>query len=158
MEVCKTNLFSFFNTNLILQCGFLKGLIYMFHLGPGCSSLGVGAFSENGPFRPDGQVLVRNEYSWNRGNAVKWILAVCISLHNLSINIYIFFHFDTAEANMLYLETPVGVGFSYSRQSSNYVAVDDKATGIYVANFKYRYINLFLAFCLPFSFCFLHKA
>lgn len=41
---------------------------------------------------------------------------------------------------MLYLETPVGVGFSYSRQSSNYVAVDDKATGIYVANFKYRYI------------------
>lgn len=59
---------------------------------------------------------------------------------------------------MLYLETPVGVGFSYSRQSSNYVAVDDKAAGIYVANFKHRYLNLFLAFCLPFSFCFLHKA
>lgn len=36
--------------------------------GPGCSSLGVGAFSENGPFRPSGEVLVRNEYSWNRGN------------------------------------------------------------------------------------------
>lgn len=35
--------------------------------GPGCSSLGVGAFSENGPFRPNGQVLVRNEYSWNKG-------------------------------------------------------------------------------------------
>lgn len=35
--------------------------------GPGCSSLGVGAFSENGPFRPNGQVLLRNEYSWNRG-------------------------------------------------------------------------------------------
>ena len=35
--------------------------------GPGCSSLGVGAFSENGPFRPSGEVLVRNEYSWNRG-------------------------------------------------------------------------------------------
>lgn len=35
--------------------------------GPGCSSLGVGAFSENGPFRPSGDVLVRNEYSWNRG-------------------------------------------------------------------------------------------
>lgn len=30
---------------------------------------------------------------------------------------------------MLYLETPIGVGFSYSRHSSNYVAVDDKATG-----------------------------
>lgn len=35
--------------------------------GPGCSSLGVGAFSENGPFRPNGEVLLRNEYSWNRG-------------------------------------------------------------------------------------------
>lgn len=40
----------------------------MFSLaGPGCSSLGVGAFSENGPFRPSGEALVRNEYSWNRG-------------------------------------------------------------------------------------------
>ncbi|KAL0415547.1 UNVERIFIED_CONTAM: Serine carboxypeptidase-like 45 [Sesamum latifolium] len=47
--------------------------------GPGCSSIGVGAFSENGPFRPNGQVLLRNEYSWNR------------------------------EANMLYLDTPIGV-------------------------------------------------
>ena len=35
--------------------------------GPGCSSLGVGAFSENGPFRPSGEVLVKNQYSWNRG-------------------------------------------------------------------------------------------
>jgi hypothetical protein len=35
--------------------------------GPGCSSLGVGAFSENGPFRPSGEGLVKNQYSWNRG-------------------------------------------------------------------------------------------
>lgn len=35
--------------------------------GPGCSSIGVGAFSENGPFRPNAEVLLRNEYSWNRG-------------------------------------------------------------------------------------------
>lgn len=48
---------------------------FLFHVGPGCSSLGVGAFSENGPFRPDGEVLVRNEYSWNRGNAIN-IIAV----------------------------------------------------------------------------------
>jgi serine carboxypeptidase-like clade 2 len=34
-----------------------------------------------------------------------------------------------AEANMLYLETPVGVGFSYSTDNSSYVAVDDEATG-----------------------------
>lgn len=47
-----------------------KGFFFLFflNLGPGCSSLGVGAFSENGPFRPSGKVLVRNEYSWNRGS------------------------------------------------------------------------------------------
>ncbi|KAF9620073.1 hypothetical protein IFM89_010723 [Coptis chinensis] len=37
--------------------------------GPGCSSLGVGAFSENGPFRPSGKVLVRNEHSWNKASS-----------------------------------------------------------------------------------------
>ncbi|KAJ9709981.1 hypothetical protein PVL29_001455 [Vitis rotundifolia] len=73
-----------------------KPLVLWLNGGPGCSSLGVGAFSENGPFRPSGELLVRNEYSWNR------------------------------EANMLYLETPVGVGFSYSTDSSSYVAVNDK--------------------------------
>ncbi|KAF5730992.1 hypothetical protein HS088_TW19G00595 [Tripterygium wilfordii] len=70
--------------------------------GPGCSSLGVGALSENGPFRPHGRTLVRNEYSWNR------------------------------EANMLYLETPVGVGFSYAANSSVYEAVNDEITGHYI--------------------------
>ncbi|BBH03615.1 serine carboxypeptidase-like 45 [Prunus dulcis] len=47
-----------------------KPLVLWLNGGPGCSSLGVGAFSENGPFRPDGEVLVRNEYSWNRGKYV----------------------------------------------------------------------------------------
>ncbi|XP_007038110.2 PREDICTED: serine carboxypeptidase-like 45 [Theobroma cacao] len=75
-----------------------KPLVLWLNGGPGCSSVGVGAFSENGPFRPNGEVLVRNGYSWNR------------------------------EANMLYLETPIGVGFSYSTNSSSYVAVDDETT------------------------------
>lgn len=43
-------------------------------VGPGCSSLGVGAFSENGPFRPNGQGLVKNEYSWNTGKKKKQLL------------------------------------------------------------------------------------
>ncbi|WOL11470.1 serine carboxypeptidase-like 45 [Canna indica] len=75
-----------------------KPLVLWLNGGPGCSSLGVGAFSENGPFRPSGEVLVRNEYSWNK------------------------------EANMLYLEAPAGVGFSYSSDSSYYEGVNDKTT------------------------------
>ncbi|XP_044494658.1 serine carboxypeptidase-like 45 [Mangifera indica] len=75
-----------------------KPLVIWLNGGPGCSSLGVGAFSENGPFRPSGEVLVGNEYSWNR------------------------------EANMLYLETPIGVGFSYSTDTSSYEGVNDKIT------------------------------
>ncbi|KAM1082945.1 hypothetical protein ACFX19_021817 [Malus domestica] len=72
-----------------------KPLVLWLNGGPGCSSLGVGAFSENGPFRPQGEVLVRNEHSWN------------------------------TEANMLYLETPIGVGFSYSTDTSSYEARDN---------------------------------
>ncbi|TQD82668.1 hypothetical protein C1H46_031781 [Malus baccata] len=101
-----------------------KPLVLWLNGGPGCSSLGVGAFSENGPFRPDGEVLVRNEYSWNR------------------------------EANMLYLETPVGVGFSYSKSNSSYMAVDDEATArdnlVFLQRWfnkfpQYRHMDLFLA-------------
>ncbi|XP_010929656.1 serine carboxypeptidase-like 45 [Elaeis guineensis] len=77
---------------------YTKPLVLWLNGGPGCSSVGVGAFSENGPFRPSGQVLVRNEFSWNK------------------------------EANMLYLETPAGVGFSYATDSSYYDGVDDKMT------------------------------
>ncbi|KAL0385282.1 UNVERIFIED_CONTAM: Serine carboxypeptidase-like 45 [Sesamum radiatum] len=58
-----------------------KPLVLWLNGGPGCSSLGVGAFSENGPFRPSGNAaLVRNEYSWNK------------------------------EANILYLESPLEWG------------------------------------------------
>ncbi|THG16054.1 hypothetical protein TEA_005589 [Camellia sinensis var. sinensis] len=85
---------------------FSKPLVLWLNGGPGCSSLGVGAFSENGPFRPNRQVLVKNEYSWNR------------------------------EANMLYLETPVGVGFSYSTDASSYEAVSDQQTGITLCSCK----------------------
>ncbi|XP_072135367.1 lysosomal protective protein-like [Mobula birostris] len=62
--------------------------------GPGCSSLD-GFLSENGPLHVDdnGQTLYINEYSWNK------------------------------VANMLYLESPAGVGFSYS-DSGDYTTND----------------------------------
>ncbi|XVE85920.1 hypothetical protein DITRI_Ditri17bG0130700 [Diplodiscus trichospermus] len=67
--------------------------------GPGCSSVGLGAFTEHGPLQPgeDGN-LIKNKYSWN------------------------------FESNMLYLESPFGVGFSYSNTSSDYLNVNDTST------------------------------
>lgn len=67
--------------------------------GPGCSSVGYGAFMEHGPFRPgiDGS-LMKNKYSWN------------------------------LESNMLYVDSPIGVGFLYSNTSSDNINWDDTAT------------------------------
>ncbi|TXG59153.1 hypothetical protein EZV62_016982 [Acer yangbiense] len=47
--------------------------------GPGCSSLGFGAFMEHGPFQPGKNgILLRNKYSWNLAEdnlrfIVKWL-------------------------------------------------------------------------------------
>lgn len=68
--------------------------------GPGCSSLAYGAMQELGPFRvnSDGKTLHRNSFSWNN------------------------------VANVLFLESPTGVGFSYSNKSSDYNTNGDKKT------------------------------
>ncbi|KAB1222170.1 Serine carboxypeptidase-like 45 [Morella rubra] len=75
-----------------------KPLVLWLNGGPGCSSVGAGAFCEHGPFKPSGDILIRNDYSWNK------------------------------EANMLYLESPAGVGFSYSANKSFYDSVNDELT------------------------------
>ncbi|KAL3621175.1 hypothetical protein CASFOL_036087 [Castilleja foliolosa] len=76
-----------------------KPLVLWLNGGPACSSLGFGAMTELGPFRvnPDGKSLWYNEYAWN----------------NVS--------------NVIFLESPAGVGFSYSNKSSDYV-IGDKQT------------------------------
>ncbi|XVE60954.1 hypothetical protein DITRI_Ditri06bG0002300 [Diplodiscus trichospermus] len=75
-----------------------KPLVLWLNGGPGCSSIGAGAFIEHGPFKPNGVTLTKNEYSWNK------------------------------EANILYLESPAGVGFSYSANKSFYINLNDEVT------------------------------
>lgn len=65
--------------------------------GPGCSGL-IGFMTEQGPFRPmEDGTLKPNEWAWNK------------------------------IANMVFLEQPTGVGFSYSDDSSEYNIGDDQA-------------------------------
>ncbi|KAK7321712.1 hypothetical protein VNO77_32595 [Canavalia gladiata] len=77
-------------------------LVLWLNGGPGCSSLGYGAMEELGPFRvnSDGRTLYRNEYAWNN------------------------------VANVIFLESPAGVGFSYSNTSSDYSKIGDNSTAM----------------------------
>ncbi|KAG6558069.1 hypothetical protein Mapa_000249 [Marchantia paleacea] len=78
-------------------------LAIWFNGGPGCSSVGDGLLQELGPFYitsdDNGRtVLELNSYSWIKA------------------------------ANMVFLEAPVGVGFSYSDSPSDYTLFTDKRT------------------------------
>lgn len=80
--------------------------------GPGCSSL-YGFLTEHGPFQveDDGQTLTMNPYAWNRN------------------------------VHMIFLESPAGVGFSYSR-NGNYSTGDDD-----VAAHNYAFLLGFFEVC-----------
>ncbi|XP_057982231.1 serine carboxypeptidase-like 45 [Malania oleifera] len=91
-----------------------KPLVLWLNGGPGCSSVGIGAFGAHGPFKPNrNQFLTRNCYSWNK------------------------------EANMLYLESPAGVGFSYSDNLSFYSSVNDNTTAQENYIFLTRWLDKF---------------
>ncbi|XP_022547574.2 serine carboxypeptidase-like 22 isoform X2 [Brassica napus] len=80
-----------------------KPLLLWLNGGPGCSSIAYGATEEIGPFRINrGSNLYLNSFSWN------------------------------IEANLLFLESPVGVGFSYTNTSSDFKEFGDERTGHYV--------------------------
>lgn len=72
--------------------------------GPGCSSVAYGASEEIGPFRINktSSGLYLNKFSWNN------------------------------EANLLFLETPAGVGYSYSNRSSDLFDTGDHRTGMFI--------------------------
>ncbi|CAL4986418.1 unnamed protein product [Urochloa decumbens] len=73
-------------------------LVLWLNGGPGCSSVGSGALEEQGAFRvhTDGESLLLNKYAWNKA------------------------------ANVLFLESPAGVGFSYTNTSSDLVVGDNR--------------------------------
>lgn len=83
-------------------------LVLWLNGGPGCSSLD-GFLSENGPFHvdDDGATLYENTFSWNK------------------------------IANILYLESPAGVGYSYS-DDQKYATDDDQ-----VADDNYKALQSF---------------
>ncbi|MBA0598084.1 serine carboxypeptidase-like 31 isoform X1 [Gossypium raimondii] len=86
-----------------------KPLVLWLNGGPGCSSVGYGATQEIGPFivDTDGRGIKFNNFSWNQ------------------------------EANMLFLESPIGVGFSYSNTSTDYDNLGDEFT----ANDAYTFLH-----------------
>ncbi|TXG73331.1 hypothetical protein EZV62_001910 [Acer yangbiense] len=90
-------------------------LVLWLNGGPGCSSFGHGAMTELGPFRvnSDGKTLFQNPYAWNN------------------------------VANVIFLESPAGVGFSYSNTSSDYDGPGDKSTAIDAYNFLVNWLERF---------------
>ncbi|RZB68027.1 serine carboxypeptidase II-3-like isoform X2 [Glycine soja] len=92
-----------------------KPLVLWLNGGPGCSSFGYGAMQELGPFRvnSDGKTLYRNQYAWNN------------------------------VANVIFLESPAGVGFSYSNTSSDYTKTGDKSTAMDSYTFLLNWLERF---------------
>ena len=71
--------------------------------GPGCSSIGSGLLFENGPcsIAEGGNSTVFNKHSWNE------------------------------VTNIIYLEEPIGTGFSYSDDGSEVTTLSDLAVDVY---------------------------
>ncbi|KAF7131557.1 hypothetical protein RHSIM_Rhsim09G0071300 [Rhododendron simsii] len=77
-----------------------KPVLLWLNGGPGCSSIGYGALEELGPFlsQKGKPELMFNNHTWNKA------------------------------ANLLFLESPVGVGFSYTNTSSDIQQLGDTVT------------------------------
>ncbi|XP_057981095.1 serine carboxypeptidase-like 28 [Malania oleifera] len=92
-----------------------RPLLLWLNGGPGCSAVAFGAFEEIGPFRvsPDGNTLNLSPYSWNQ------------------------------EANLLFIDLPTTVGFSYTNSSSDIKRFGDKRTARDAYTFLIRWLERF---------------
>ncbi|CAN1326076.1 Serine carboxypeptidase 24 [Linum perenne] len=92
-----------------------KPLVLWLNGGPGCSSVAYGGSEEIGPFRINKTTssLFLNKYSWN------------------------------TEANILFLESPAGVGFSYTNTTSNLQDSGDARTSQDALVFMLRWMSRF---------------
>ncbi|KAH0935891.1 hypothetical protein HID58_013008 [Brassica napus] len=92
-----------------------KPLVLWLNGGPGCSSVGFGEAEEIGPFhiKSDGKTLYLNQYSWNQ------------------------------VANILFLDAPVGVGYSYSNTSSDLLTNGDQRTAKDSLKFLLKWVELY---------------
>ncbi|KAK2663270.1 hypothetical protein Ddye_001844 [Dipteronia dyeriana] len=92
-----------------------KPLVVWLNGGPGCSSVAYGASEEIGPFRINKTAsgLYLNKFSWN------------------------------TEANLLFVETPAGVGFSYSNRSSDLYDTGDSRTAKESLKFLIQWLDRF---------------
>ncbi|BAF15273.1 Os04g0525700, partial [Oryza sativa Japonica Group] len=95
-----------------------KPLLLWLNGGPGCSSVAYGAAQELGPFlvRSYGENLTLNAYSWNKA------------------------------VNLLFLEAPVGVGFSYTNRTSDLRRLGDRVTAQDSYSFLLNWLNKFPEF------------
>ncbi|KAJ3022841.1 UNVERIFIED_CONTAM: Cell death protease [Siphonaria sp. JEL0065] len=85
-------------------------LVVWLNGGPGCSSL-FGSWIENGPIKMDGNgTLTANNFSWHK------------------------------QANLLYVEQPVGTGFDVDLSFKTY---DENDVGSYFAGFLTNFYNVF---------------
>lgn len=95
-----------------------RPLLLWLNGGPGCSSIGYGAAVELGPLRvnKNGVGLDFNKYAWNN------------------------------EANLLFVESPVGVGFSYTNTSSDLTKFNDGFVAEDAYNFLVNWLQRFPQF------------